>query len=72
MGGPPAAVDGYALVTLDTDFRELSALRGAPPKVVLLRCGNQPVVTVERLLRDNALRLFTLDIADDVDLLELG
>lgn len=45
---------GYVLVTYDADFAERSALLGHPPKVIWLRCGNQPCATVEALLRRNA------------------
>lgn len=30
----------YAIVTKDLDFRDIAALRGFPPKVVLIRWGN--------------------------------
>lgn len=33
---------GYILVTQDSDFYDLSVLRGHPPKVIWLKCGNQP------------------------------
>lgn len=45
---------GFIIVTLDADFADIAALRGAPPKVVWLRCGNQPTAVVERLVRDRA------------------
>jgi predicted nuclease of predicted toxin-antitoxin system len=45
---------GLTIVTHDADFAEIAALRGPPPKVVWLRCGNQPTTTVEHLLRKNA------------------
>lgn len=32
----------YILVTKDSDFNDLSALYGYPPKVIWLKCGNQP------------------------------
>jgi predicted nuclease of predicted toxin-antitoxin system len=48
-----AGANGYALVTLDADFAELAALRGSPPKVIWLRCGNQATATVARLLREH-------------------
>ena len=32
--------EGYALVSKDDDFRQISLLRGAPPKVVVLAIGN--------------------------------
>ncbi|MBY0562824.1 MAG: DUF5615 family PIN-like protein [Hyphomonadaceae bacterium] len=34
--------EGFVIVTLDADFAEIATLRGAPPKVIWLRCGNQP------------------------------
>ena len=42
---------GLTIVSLDADFADLSLLRGAPPKVIWLRCGNQPTDHVEQLLR---------------------
>jgi predicted nuclease of predicted toxin-antitoxin system len=42
------------LVSLDADFAEMAALRGPPPKVIWLRCGNQPTSTVETILRNHA------------------
>ena len=49
--------DGYSIATKDTDFLELSLLRGAPPKVVLLRMGNVPTARIEHLLRLRADRV---------------
>jgi len=31
---------GYVIVTLDSDFANMSALYGFPPKVIWLHCGN--------------------------------
>jgi predicted nuclease of predicted toxin-antitoxin system len=42
---------GFVLVSLDADFADLSLLRGHPPKIIWLRCGNSTVDEVERLLR---------------------
>jgi predicted nuclease of predicted toxin-antitoxin system len=49
--------DGYTIATKDTDFLELSLLRGAPPKVVLLRVGNVSTARIEQLLRQHADRV---------------
>jgi predicted nuclease of predicted toxin-antitoxin system len=49
-----AGRNGLTVVTHDADFAELAALRGPPPKIVWLRCGNQPIVVIERLLREHA------------------
>jgi predicted nuclease of predicted toxin-antitoxin system len=46
--------EGFTVVTLDADFPDMAALRGVPPKVVWLRCGNQPTAVVERIIRVHA------------------
>jgi predicted nuclease of predicted toxin-antitoxin system len=67
-----AADHGFCIVTLDSDFADLSALLGQPPKVVWLRCGNKPTAFVEDLIRRHTLRILTLAVTDDVDLIEIG
>ena len=67
-----AADNDFCIVTLDADFADLSALRGSPPKVVRLRCGNRPTAYVEQLLRDHSLRILTMAVAEDVDLIEIA
>ncbi len=42
-----ARAHGFVVVTLDKDFADLSFIRGAPPKVIWLRCGNATVAEVE-------------------------
>lgn len=49
-----AAREGYAIVTKDSDFNDLSALHGAPPKVIWLRIGNCTSADVESILRGHA------------------
>jgi len=60
-----AGENGFVLVSLDADFAERAALRGSPPKVIWLRCGNQPTETIEKLLRDHveAITAFGQDAA---------
>jgi predicted nuclease of predicted toxin-antitoxin system len=41
-------------VSLDAGFAEMASLFGPPPKVIWLRCGNQPTTVVETLLRARA------------------
>ena len=51
-----AAAHGAAIVTKDDDFRQLSFLRGAPPKVVWVHLGNcrtSDVVAALRARRSN-------------------
>ena len=48
-----AGANGLMVVSFDRDFADLASWRGAPPKVIWLRCGNSTVMEVERLLRAN-------------------
>ena len=48
---------GFIVVTLDADYYDISLLRGHPPKLVWLRCGNSTVADIERLLRANLKRI---------------
>ncbi len=49
-----AGANGFTLVSLDADFADMAALLGPPPKVIWLRCGNQPTAAIEGLLRHHA------------------
>ncbi len=49
-----AKANDFILVTQDSDFAEMVALYGHPPKVIWLRCGNQPTKTIENRLRSHA------------------
>ena len=49
-----AKANAFVLVTQDSDFADRAALYGQPPKVIWLRCGNQPTHSIETLLRDHA------------------
>jgi predicted nuclease of predicted toxin-antitoxin system len=42
------------IVTKDSDFSELSLLRGFPPKVIWIRIGNCKTNDVESLIRSHA------------------
>jgi predicted nuclease of predicted toxin-antitoxin system len=56
-----AGANGFTLVSLDADFAERAALKGPPPKVIWLRCGNQPTEIVEKLLRNHAKAVVAFD-----------
>lgn len=43
----------FTIVTKDADFFEIGLLKGHPPKVVWLRCGNTSTGHIEHILRDN-------------------
>jgi predicted nuclease of predicted toxin-antitoxin system len=48
---------GFAFLTKDKDFANLSMAWGAPPKVLLLQAGNCSTARLEAVIRANAIRL---------------
>ena len=66
-----AKLYGFVLVTQDSDFADLAALYGPPPKVVWLRCGNQPTQAIEELLRRHAGTIQSFGLDNDADCLEI-
>lgn len=44
----------YTLISKDSDFHEMSLLRGFPPKVIWLRRGNCSNKQIELILRNQA------------------
>ena len=52
---------GFLVVTLDADYYDISLLRGHPPKLIWLRCGNQKTAFIEKLLRDQYARIVQFD-----------
>ena len=47
---------GFAFLTKDKDFANLSLAWGAPPKVILLLIGNCSAAELARVIRNNAVR----------------
>jgi len=56
--------NGFVIVTKDSDFHELSLVRGSPPKVIWLRVGNTGKANLIRLLTENGATLKAM-LADD-------
>ena len=50
---------GFIIVTKDSDFNDLSLMKGCPPKVIWLRIGNSRVSTIEQIFRENVLVINT-------------
>ena len=58
-----AKTHGFAFLTKDKDFANLSIARGAPPKVILLQTGNCSAAQIIRIVRNNGVRF--ADFEDD-------
>ncbi|MGH8161093.1 MAG: DUF5615 family PIN-like protein [Gammaproteobacteria bacterium] len=63
---------GFALVTKDSDFHELAALYGSPPKIVWLKCGNQPRHSMTNLLLKHHQQLVAFDQDADTGVAEIA
>lgn len=66
-----ARTNGFTLVSQDADYADMAALYGPPPKVLWLRCGNQPNATIEKLLRDHADAILAFEQDKDAACLEI-
>lgn len=52
-----AAEHDFVLVTKDSDYSDLLAILGFPPKIIWIRRGNCSTNMIERLLRENFERI---------------
>lgn len=66
-----AAREAYMLVSKDDDFRQLSLLRGAPPKVLVLAVRNGGNAAVLDVLTSNRSRIEAFDTDAQESLLVL-
>lgn len=48
-----AQINGFIIVSKDSDFYRLSMVRGAPPKVVWLRVGNDGTAAIAATIRSS-------------------
>ena len=67
-----ATAEGFAIVSKDSDFHQLSFVRGHPPKVVWIRRGNCSTDEIESLLRQRAEDLRVFDRDPDASFLVLS
>lgn len=56
---------GYTILSKDSDFRQLSFLRGAPPKVIWLRVGNCTVTELREIIVGNLNQLQVFEAATE-------
>jgi predicted nuclease of predicted toxin-antitoxin system len=57
-----AKLNGFTIVSKDSDFQQRSLLYGSPPKFIWLRVGNCPIKTVEVLLRKYSVAVHTFGL----------
>ncbi|OAV64212.1 hypothetical protein Barb6_03348 [Bacteroidales bacterium Barb6] len=59
------------MVINDSDFLNLLLIKGFPPKVILLKIGNQSKTTIENLLIKTKTQIEELQIAEEYGILEI-
>ena len=48
-----AKQEGYTIVTFDSDFYDLTLIRGIPPRLIWLKLGNTTTVDIITTFREN-------------------
>ncbi|WP_421890153.1 DUF5615 family PIN-like protein [Marinoscillum sp.] len=66
-----AGENHFAIVTFDSDFVDLNAMHGAPPKVIYLNTGNLTTKSVSEMIISNTLRIAHYLNSESDDILEL-
>ena len=67
-----ARANGFAIVSKDEDFHQLSFFYGAPPKVVWVRLGNCKTADIEQALRSHHTDLLKFNTDEDGAFLIVG
>jgi predicted nuclease of predicted toxin-antitoxin system len=66
-----ARAQGYSIVTKDVDFLELQLLRGFPPKVLWLNCGNLSNAALRQRLLSRIAEIHAFLASGDQGVLEI-
>lgn len=66
-----ARMGNYIIVTKDSDFNDVSILRGFPPKVIWLRMGNCTTSEIELALRHGHAQIVDFATDPEARVLEL-
>ena len=65
-----ARENDYCIVTFDSDFYDLSLVRGSPPKIIWLRMGNTSTKSLEKIIREN--EILIKEFLENSDYKEIG
>ncbi len=64
----------YSIVTFDSDFRDLSLIYGHPPKIILLRIGNNTTKHIAEILLEKEVKIkdfLSNEVYNEIALLEI-
>jgi predicted nuclease of predicted toxin-antitoxin system len=63
--------ESYIIVTQDSDFNDMSILKGFPPYVVWIKMGNSFVSEIESILRTQSIRIREFFDNETIGLIEI-
>lgn len=66
-----ARKEAFSIVSFDSDFLDLNNVKGAPPKIILLRTGNQTTKAIAQLLNDKVLAIQAFLVHSEKEILEI-
>ena len=66
-----AKEESYVIVTQDSDFNDMSILRGFPPYVVWIKTGNSLVSEIENTLRTHSITIREFFENQSIGLIEI-
>ncbi len=66
-----AREESYIIVTQDSDFNDMSILKGFPPYVVWIKTGNSLVSEIENILRTQSIRIREFFENETIGLIEI-
>lgn len=64
--------EGFAIVSFDSDFYDLSVTYGHPPKVIWIKSINQTTSHLEELLIEKFEQIQQFELDEEVSCLEIG
>ncbi len=66
-----AKENDFTIVTFDEDFYEWMLLKGFPPKIIWLRCGNTSTDSIAKILNEKSSEIKDFHSNHEVGLIEL-
>ncbi len=66
-----AKTNHYIIVTYDEDFESMFHIKGFPPKVILLRPGNQSTNNIAKVLISSLEEILSFSINKEIGFLEI-
>lgn len=66
-----AKAHSYSIVTFDSDYADLSTVKGSPPKIIWLRTGNLTTRSVSNLLLEKLTMIQQFILDEEGAILEL-